>query len=176
MKKLIIPFTLLAVFLFSAFTFINPPELKMTDQYSVRIKGKRINGFFHKMSGQISFDENNLSASKAKLEIEVASITTGNSLKSWHAKRKKWFDAKQFPTITFVSDKFQKAQKGFTVTGKMKIRGVERDVTVPFSFSNSIFFGSFYVRRSDYKVGPLKGFGKMVSDSIQIDFTIPVVK
>lgn len=176
MKKFILPFALLAVFILSAFTFVTPPDLKLTDGYSIRIKGKRINGFFHKLNGQVNFDENNLSASRVKLEVEVGSITTGNSLKSWHAKRKKWFNAKQFPTITFVSDKFQKAQKGYTVSGKLKMKGVERDISIPFSYSNSIFFGSFYVRRSDYNVGSMKGMSKMVSDSILIDFTIPVTK
>lgn len=176
MKKLIIPFLLLAAFVLSAFTFINPPDLKMTDGYSVRVKGKRINGFFHKLKGQIQFDERNLSSSKVKMEVEVGSITTGNTLKSWHAKRRKWFDAKQFPTITFESDKFQKAQKGYTVNGKMKIKGVERNVTVPFNFVDNVFYGSFYLRRSDFNVGRTKGFAKLVSDSILIDFTIPVAK
>lgn len=176
MKKCIIPFALLAVFILSAFTFVTPPELKLTDGYSIRIKGKRVNGFFHKLNAQISFDETNLPASKVKLEVDVRSITTGNSLKSWHAKKRKWFNAKEFPAITFVSDKFQKAAKGYTVTGKLKMKGVEHDISVPFAYSNNIFFGTFYVKRSDYNVGPAKGMGKMVSDSIQIEFTIPVTK
>lgn len=176
MKKLIIPFVLAALFVLSAFTIIHPPELKMTEEYSVRIKGKRVNGFFHKMKGQIQFDEKNLNSSRVKMEVEVKSITTGNTLKSWNSKRRKWFNAKEFPTISFESDKFQKTQKGYAVNGKLKMKGMEQNVSVPFSFTDNIFYGSFYIRRSDFKVGKLKGFGKLVSDSIRIDFTIPVTK
>jgi hypothetical protein len=56
------------------------------------------------------------------------------------------------------------------------MKGVEKEISVPFSFSNKIFFGSFKVRRTEFNVGKMKGFSKMVSDTIQIDFTIPVTK
>ncbi len=176
MKKILFIGSIALVFVLSAFTLATKEEWQLTDGYSVRFVGKRINGFFHKLKGQVSFDENKLATSRVSLEVEVASITTGNSLKSWHAKRPKWFNAKKYPTITFVSNKFQKTAKGFMVTGKLNMRGVEKEISVPFSFSNKIFFGHFSVVRSDFKVGPMKGMGKMVSDTIQIDFTIPVTK
>ncbi len=176
MKKFLFPFAIASALILSAFTIENPSEWKLTDGYSIRFVGKRINGFFHVLKGQIIFDENKLSSSSLKMEVNVASITTGNSLKSWNAKRAKWFDAKKYPTITFVSDRFQKAAKGYIVTGKLKIRGVERDVSIPFSFGDKTFFGQFIVLRSDYKIGKMKGFGKLVSDTIKIDFTIPVTK
>lgn len=176
MKKIFLLAVLIATFFVSAFTVLSPPEWKLTEEYSIRIKGKKINGFFHKMKGTIAFDEKNLSTSSVKLEVDVNSITTGNSLKSWHAKRKKWFDAKTYPSITFESRKFEKAPKGFLVTGKLKMKGVEKDITVPFNFSNNIFFGQFKVKRTDYNVGRMKGFSKLVSDTIVIDFTIPVTK
>ncbi len=167
---------LAATLILSAFTIGNAIDWQITDGYSIRVSGKKINGFFHSLKGKISFDENNLSSSQVKLEIDVASITTGNSLKSWHAKRPKWFDAKKYPSITFVSDKFQKTAKGYTVSGKLKMRGVEKDVSIPFSFNRNVFFGQFTVKRTDYKVGSMKGLSKMVSDTIKIDFTIPVTK
>jgi len=176
LKKSLFLFVLLSTLILSAFTSVEAPEWKLTDQYSIRISGKKINGFFHTLRGKIHFDESNLAGSKVNLEIDVASVTTGNSLKSWHAKKKKWFDAKQYPTITFVSNKFQKTPKGFMVNGKLKMKGVEKDVSIPFSFSNKIFFGSFTVKRTDYNVGTLKGLSKSVADTIKIDFTIPVVK
>src|SRR5687768_9595923 len=127
MKKILLPLALTAIFMLSAFTILPPVDWQLTDGYSIRFTGKKINGFFHSLKGQVSFDENNLSSSRVKLEIDIASMTTGNSLKSWHAKRPKWFDAKKYPTITFVSDKFQKTSNGYIVTGKLKMRGVEKD-------------------------------------------------
>ncbi len=176
MKKIALLLVVAITFFISAFTLLSPPEWKLTEEYSIRFKGKRINGFFHKLKGNIAFDEKNLATSSVKLEAEVNSITTGNSLKSWHSKRRKWFDAKNYPTISFESRKFEKAPKGYLVTGKLKMKGVEKEITVPFNFSNNIFFGQFKVKRSDYNVGKVKGFAKLVSDTIVIDFTIPVTK
>lgn len=176
MKKLAVFTASLAILLSVAFTLAEATEWKLTDGYSIRFKGKKVSGFFHNLKGQIFFDENNLSASRVNLEVEVTSIRTGNSLKSWHAKRPKWFDAKKHPHITFSSSKFQKAAKGYLVSGKLNMKGVEREISVPVTFLHNTFFGSFKVRRTDYQVGKLKGLAKAVSDTIQIDFTIPVTK
>ena len=176
MKKILFPLALASVLILTAFSVIDPSEWQLTDEYSIRISGKKINGFFHSMKGKVIFDENKLASSSCNLEIEVASIRTGNSLKSWHAKRAKWFDAKKYPTISFTSEKFQKTTKGFVVNGKLKMKGIERQITIPFEFVHNIFFGQFSVRRTDFKVGTMKGLSKMVSDTIKIEFTIPVKK
>lgn len=176
MKKILFIFIPFLVLLLSAFNLPDASEWKLTDGYSIRFKGKGVNGFFHSLKGQIMFDENKLSSSKVNLEVELNSIRTGNSLKSWHAKRAKWFDAKQFPVIRFSSSEIQKAAKGYVAKGKLKMKGVECEISVPFTFLHNTFFGTFFVRRSDYNVGRMKGLSKMVSDSIQIDFTIPVSK
>lgn len=176
MKKSAFILCTLSVLLLTSFNLVDATEWKLTDGYSIRFKGKKVSGFFHNLKGQVLFEENNLAASRVSLEVEVASIRTGNSLKSWHAKRPKWFDAKKHPNITFNSSKFQKAAKGYLVSGKLKMKGVEREITVPVTFLHNTFFGSFKVRRTEYQVGKMKGFSKAVSDTIQIDFTIPVTK
>lgn len=174
MKKLLFCFVFL--FFSSSFTFVHEADWQMTDEYSVRFDGKRAKGMFHKMKAEIRFDENKLSVSQVKLEVETKSISLNNSLKTWHVKKRKWLDVKTHPSITFVSNKFEKAAKGYTVSGKLKMKGVEKDIRVPFNFVKQVFFGSFKVKRSDFHVGKTKGFSKLVSDSILIEFTIPVKK
>lgn len=176
MKKVIL-FSLLVVSpVFLGFRPVSPPELQMTDGYSVRFKGKKVNGFFHTLKGKIRFDENNLSASSFNMEIDVASISTGNSLKTRHAKNKKWFDAKKYPAITFNSSKITRTDKGYQVNGKLKMKDVEKDVTIPFKYVSNVFTGRFYVLRSDFKIGKMKGMHKAVGDTIFVDLTVPVVK
>jgi polyisoprenoid-binding protein YceI len=176
MKKILLPLTLITLLILSSFTVKDSADWQLTDKYSIWFTGKKVSGFFHKLKGQITFDENKLSSSHINLEVETASIATGNSLKTLNSKKKKWFDVKQYPTITFKSDKIQKAAKGYTVDGKLKMKGVEKQITVPFQFSDKTFFGSFKVKRSDFNVGKTKGFAKMVSDTITVNFTIPVTK
>lgn len=175
-KKLIHLSTLVILLLLSSFTLKDSPDWKLTDKSSVWFTGKHISGFFHNIKGEVTFDENKISTARINLEAEVKSIKTGNSLRTWNSKKKKWFDAKQFPTITFISEKFKKESKGYSVTGKLKMKGVEKQITIPFAFSDKTFSGSFPVRRSEFKVGKLKGLGKMVSDTIMVNFTIQVTK
>ena len=97
MKKIIYSFTLAVLFILSSFTLKDSPDWKLTEKHSVWFTGKKVSGFFHDIKGEISFDENKLSTARIKLEADVKSIKTGNSLKTWNSKKKKWFDAKQIP-------------------------------------------------------------------------------
>jgi len=60
------------------------------------------------------------------------------------------------------------------VTGTLKIRGIEREITIPFQFEKSTFISRFSVNRLDYQVGTMKGMMKKVSNEIKLDFSIPV--
>lgn len=176
MKRFITYLILFLGVCFFSFTPANAPEWKLTDGYSVRFKTKKVNGFFQTLKGKIYFDENNLSGSSFNMEIDVASITTGNSLKTWHSKKKKWFNAAEFPSITFNSTKISKTEKGYTAIGLLKMKGVEKSVNLPFTFISKVFTGQMLILRSDYNVGKIKGLSKLVGDTIRINITVPVVK
>src|SRR5690349_17156649 len=79
MKKVLLPLVAIAILMVSAFAIVEPSEWQLTDGYSIRFSGKKVNGFFHSLKGKVNFDENKLSAASCNLEVQVASITTGNS-------------------------------------------------------------------------------------------------
>ena len=56
MKKTLLPLTLALLIVFSGFISLKPIDLKLTDAYSIRVSGKKIDGFFHKLKGKISFE------------------------------------------------------------------------------------------------------------------------
>ena len=124
----------------------------------------------------ISFDEKDLASSKFMISIDVSSIATGNGMKNRHAKSDKWFDAKQFPSINFTSSKISKSSQGYLVEGMLDMHGIKKAITIPFTFSNNIFNGSFSVNRMDYGVGSMQGMSKKVSDEIKIAISVPVIK
>jgi polyisoprenoid-binding protein YceI len=171
-------FPVLAIFtlLASAFTTFNTMQWQITDGYAIKFAGKDAEGKFEKFSGDIVFDEKNLGASKFSVSVDVSSITTGNGMKNKHAKSDKWFDAKQFPTINFTSNKFSKTASGYTVEGTLDLHGVKKTVSIPFAFTNNTFVGSFSVNRLDYGVGTMEGMSKKVGNEIKIDLSVPVSK
>jgi polyisoprenoid-binding protein YceI len=75
-----------ATILLSAFTISSSIEWKITDGYSIKFKGKAVEGVFKTMSGDISFNETGLTSSKFSISIDASSINTGNGIKNRHAR------------------------------------------------------------------------------------------
>lgn len=159
------------------FAFTQVKTWKVSKDYSVEFSAKGVNGIFKTMSATINFDEAKLSASKFVMTIDVNSINTGNGLQNKHAIGAEWFNAEKYPNIKFTSSSFEKTEKGYSVKGKMQVKDVTKDMTIPFTFTKSgnkgKFISSFTIDRSTYNVGKSGGD---VGNSIKIDVTIPVTK
>jgi len=173
-KKFIYPFAALAIISASAFTAVKSIDWKIADNYSVKFDGGDPSGEFTGLKGTISFDPNNLASSKFSTSIDVASINTGNGMKNTHAKSEKWFDAEKYPTITFNSSSISKASTGYQATGTLSMHGVEKEVTIPFTFDNNVFAGSFEINRLDYNINiaePEHGSAKF-----KVSVSVPVTQ
>jgi len=172
--KLIIPIVLMIVL--SAFTMHQSIQWQISEDYSIKFSGTDAEGVFKTFSGDVQFDAADLARSNCTLKVDVNSINTGNGMKNKHATSNKWFDAEQFPAIEFQSSKFSKTESGYSVTGKLKMHGVEKEVRIPFTFKSEVFASKFSVNRLDYGVGTMKGSSKKVSNEIKLDISIPVTK
>lgn len=175
MRTIKIFFSLLTIFLSWG---VSAQEWKISDTYNIAFASKDASGVFKDFSGTIIFDEKNLGSSSMKLKIKVESINTGNGIQNKHAKSDEWFDAAKHPYITFESTKIEKTDTGFKAVGKLEIRGVKKDVSIPFTFTKKgakggTFVAKFSVDRTDYGVGKK---GNDVSETIKITATIPVNK
>ena len=165
-----------AIIFLSAFTVSNSMTFKIAEGYSIEFNSTKASGVFNDLTGDIQFNEDNLEASKFDVKIDVASINTGNGMQNRHAKGKKWFNAKKYPTINFTSEKFSKSSTGYEVTGTLEMHGVKKEFTMPFTFEDNIFKSSFTVNRIDFNIGSTKGMAKKVPQEIQLDIAVPVVK
>ncbi len=165
-----------AIIFLSAFTISSSTTWKIAEGHSIKFSSKDPSGVFTKLTGDIEFDEDDLTASKFDVQIDVASINTGNGMKNKHAKSKKWFDADQYPTINFTSEKFTKSAAGYEVTGTLEMHGIKKEFTMPFTFKDNVFESSFTVNRLDYNIGSTKGMSKKVPLDIKLDISVPVTK
>ncbi|MNJ86321.1 hypothetical protein D3C87_38140 [compost metagenome] len=159
------------------FAFTQVKTWKISKDYNVDFSAKGVNGIFKTFSGTINFDEAKLSESKFVLTIDVNSINTGNGLQNKHALGDEWFNADKYPNIKFTSSSFEKTASGYSVKGKLQVKDVTKDITIPFTFTKSgskgKFISSFSIDRSAYNVGKAGGD---VGNSIKINVTIPVTK
>lgn len=176
MKQLSFAVLVGATLLLSAFTTIKSVDWKISDDYSIKFKGKDAEGIFKTMSGDISFDENDLNNSHFSTSINVTSINTGNGMKNKIAKSDNWFDADKYPSINFISSKFSKSTNGYLVEGTIEMHGIKKQIVIPFTFSSNVFKGNFSVNRTDFGVGTMEGMSKKVSNEIVIEISVPVTK
>jgi polyisoprenoid-binding protein YceI len=87
-------------------------------------------GRFNSFSGTIVVDEKNPANSSIELEIDANSVDTGNSQRDDHLRNPDFFNARQFPKITFKSTRVRKINDTTVeVQGDLTMRGVTRPIT-----------------------------------------------
>jgi polyisoprenoid-binding protein YceI len=172
MKKLVYPFAAIVLVTASAFTFIKSQDWKISDNYSIKFDGGDPSGEFKGLKGAVNFNPDDLASSKFDVSIDVATINTGNGMKNTHAKSAKWFDAEKYPTIKFISTSIAKTDAGYETKGILDMHGVQKEITIPFTFSNNTFTGSFQINRLDYNINtaePSHGAAEF-----KVDLSVPV--
>jgi polyisoprenoid-binding protein YceI len=176
MKQSIISLSFIAILTLTASSYQSVTDWKIRDGSSVKFETSYAEGLFSSVNGTVLFDKDNLETSKFDISLDVASISTGNSLKDNHAKKDKWFGADKYPTIQFKSSNITKTGADYKVVGNLALHGVKKEITIPFTFINNIFKGSFTLNRLDYKVGTDTGFSSIVGNDIKIELSVPVVR
>jgi polyisoprenoid-binding protein YceI len=89
-------------------------------------------GDFREISGTVAFDAADPAKSSVDITVPVEKIDTRNEKRDQHLKSPDFFNAKQFPTLTFKSTKVEGAGDTYSVTGDLTIHGVTKPVTVQF--------------------------------------------
>lgn len=176
MKK-IAHLTAMLLLIGGAFAFTMATGWKLGKDYEIQFSTKGVNGIFKTFTATMDFDEANLASSKFVMSIDVNSINTGNGLQNKHAISAEWFDAAKYPKIKFTSSSFEKTATGYTVKGKLQVKEVTKDVSIPFTFKKSgakgTFTANFSIDRITYGVGKANAD---VGNSIKIEAKIPVSK
>jgi polyisoprenoid-binding protein YceI len=91
-----------------------------------------VKGRFHGVEGTLRIDEASPEASSIEAAIDVASVDTGVEQRDAHLRSDDFFNAEQFPKISFRATKIEPAEKGPTwkVAGDLTIRDVTRKVKI----------------------------------------------
>jgi polyisoprenoid-binding protein YceI len=122
-------------------------------QMNVPVEGK-----FNTFSAQLAFDPARPATGSAQVSVDMASYDLGDETYNNEVRGKDWFDAKTYPSATFVSSAIAAAGADkFDVTGKLTIKGKSQTVVVPVTVTTQgaahVFDGALTIRRSQYDVG-----------------------
>ena len=96
----------------------------------------KVKGVFDSYTANVeAADLSDLTEANISFKFDVASINTRNEDRDNHLKSADFFDAEQFPTITFESTSITKSGDSFDVTGNLTIKGVTKEVTFETEFN-----------------------------------------
>ncbi|MEM8795182.1 MAG: YceI family protein [Pseudomonadota bacterium] len=88
-------------------------------------------GSFREVTGNISFDPENVEKSTLDVTINAASVDTNSKDRDDHLRSPDFLNAVEFPTITFKSTKVEKTgDRTGKVTGDLTMLGVTKPVTL----------------------------------------------
>lgn len=149
-----------------------------------------VRGRFTGYTGDVYLDEQTPANSGIHLEIDAASIDTGNTDRDAHLRSPDFFDLANHPTIVFDSTKVQQVRDDvFELTGDLTINGKANPVTVTFERTGTAtdpwggfragFEGSATVNRRDWGLAwnvALDKGGVLVGEKVKLEFEISAVK
>ncbi|HYD79639.1 MAG TPA: YceI family protein [Paucimonas sp.] len=142
-------------------------------QMNVPIEAK-----FKRFNAVVDYNAARPEASKASVDIDVASFDLGDPEYNKEVLKKDWFNAAQFPKASFVSSAIKSGAGGrLDVSGKLTIKGRTADVSFPMMHkkegANDVFDGSLPIKRLAFNIGEgeWKDTG-MVADEVVIKFRV----
>jgi polyisoprenoid-binding protein YceI len=95
-----------------------------------------IKGVFEKWDASLKFASPDVTTGVLDIKVDAASVNTGSGLKDSKLKGKDFFDAKEYPYITFHSSEIdQTGPTTFDIPGTFTIRGVSKPETLRLSVS-----------------------------------------
>ncbi len=115
-------------------------------------------GKFRKFTAQITFDAAKPEATRASIDVDVASVDLGDSGWNSDIQGTSWFNTKQFPKSSFVATGAKALGGGrFESPGKFTLKGITRDVVATFSAKaeagGTLLEGTVPLKRNDFKIG-----------------------
>jgi polyisoprenoid-binding protein YceI len=120
--------------------------------------GAENSGTFKQFTVELVYDDKNPAAGKLTVTVQIPSLDTQDQERDDTLKGADLLAAAKFPTANFVSSTLaKKADGSLSATGKLTLRGVTREVTLPLSLKPAgkghELTGSVTLKRLDFGVG-----------------------
>lgn len=121
-------------------------------------EGEAFTGRFKEFSPTIRFDPADLAASRFEVRIALASADSDNAERDETLHGSEFFSVRTFPQATYTASAFRDLGGGkFAADGTLSLRGVEKPVTLEFSWSQdgsaATLDGKATLNRLDFSVG-----------------------
>ena len=149
-----------------------------------------VTGLFSRYEGKLEMDGNDFDDAKITFFADIDSISTGNEQRDEHLKSAEFFDAPQFPTLSFISTGMTKtAADAYVLNGQLTLHGTTKPVTLKAEYGGQMqdFYGQTKagfeitgtIKRKEFGLnwdGVTEAGGIVVSDDVKLVLNIQVTK
>lgn len=150
----------------------------------------KVRGSFGSVRGRLHLDAADPGRSTAEVDVDVASIDTGQGQRDDHLRGPDFFDVAQYPAMTFRSTAAEQVGPDtYRLTGDLTIRDVTRPVTLDIEHTGAAtdvfgnrrvgFEATGQIDRSDWGLSwnaALETGGFLVSDRIRLELDISAIR
>ncbi len=156
-----------------------------------RVKHANASFFFGRLidvSGTIQYDRDNPSNSSVNLTVQTESVRTFSKKRDNHLRSPDFFNAKQYPTISFKSTSVKPVEgkeNRFKVTGTFSLHGVTKELTIdvektgegkgPEGNPRIGFYSTFTIDRTEFGMSKYADSG-MIGKNVKLYISIEGVK
>ena len=149
-----------------------------------------VTGSFGKFTADVETEGENFETAKVKFTAEVDSITTNNEQRDAHLKSEDFFETSKYPSLTFVSTKFEKISgEEYKLYGDLTFHGVTKSIKLdvehggiikdPWGNIRTGFTLDGKVYRKDFGLvwnAVTEGGGFVVGDEVKIHASVEFIK
>lgn len=149
-----------------------------------------VTGSFKSFEGTLETEGDEFEGASIQFSADVNSIDTNMQQRDAHLKSVDFFDAANYPKLTFVSTSFtQKNEDEYILVGDLTMRGVTKSVTLAATYGGQMvdFYGntkagfeiSGKVNRKDFGLNwsaVTEAGGVVVSDEVKLHLNVQIAK
>jgi polyisoprenoid-binding protein YceI len=90
-----------------------------------------VTGTFDRFTAEMEADENDFAGASISFEADVASVNTRNEQRDAHLRSNDFFEAEQFPKLSFKSSSFKNVGgDSFELIGTINLRGKSKEMNL----------------------------------------------
>jgi len=149
-----------------------------------------VSGKFEKFDATIEAEGDDFENAKIEFSGAIDSVSTGNADRDGHLLSADFFDAAQYPTITFKATSFKKIDEGdYELTGNLSLHGQTKSVKLAAEYSGQMkdpwgntkagFALTGKINRKDWGLNwnsALETGGVLVSEEVRLAIELQFIK
>lgn len=149
-----------------------------------------VTGSFAQYEGTVEMAGDDFEDAQIQFSADIDSISTGNEQRDGHLKSGEFFDAEQFPKLTFESTGMSKTgDDTYNLRGNLTLHGVTKPVTLKAEYGGQMvdFYGQTKagfevtgtIKRKEFGLvwdGVTEAGGVVLSDDVRLVMNIQVTK